>query len=1071
MRDFRLLFVWAYSPVVMVQTVTLVMQMARPTFFICLGVIPMTSRFAVRSSFHRGGGAQAPTKRRNQLALAISTLLAASAPMALLTTAGVALLAPQQVRAQDATSGEIFGRVNDGAGSPVAGIEVVLTETSRGFRAASTTGSDGVFRFGRLANGDYKATVGDATRDVRVSAGTVQTLTFTVSGDANATTLAQVVVTGIASTSTSKDYFSQESGINIDIDNLYRRVPLPRNIISAALLAPGATGGDGAFGNLPSFSGASVAENVYLINGYNSTDSRRFLGLMNDIPFEFFQQVDVKTGGFQAEYGRATGGIISLVTRSGSNDFTAGSSVFYTPDDLRAHLPDTTDVFRSNDKINQVETNVWASGALIKDRLFFYGLVNFRKENVNNSDNSVADDLKDNDPFWGFNIDGVLFESDTWGRHSFTYTHIDDSHSTTDALFNFDRDTLVRGSSRGTITQNLGGNTDIIKYNGVIRDWLTISGTYGKSKARVDSSSDKDNNPAIQDIRSGVTQTLGDWASLSVTPVNNDAREEYRFDADIFVNDFFGDHKFRLGFEHENLDSAEASQRSGGVFYRYQIGIPSRFDPTGAFSGADIVRVDKRFTGGAFTTSHEALYLEDRWTVTDRLTLNLGIRSEDSTNNAINGEPFVVLNNQFDFRNGFTFDPTGDGTSRIFGFYGRTHLGVANNTNVRLAGSEIFTRDWYTISGINADDTPILDQFFGQDQVSPLGIQDPKTLVTQNLKAQSQDEYILGFEKSFDLWTFGIKGVYRKLRSGIEDGAVDRGMINFAIDNGLDADAMADSFCGFCQFILFNPGSDVSFFTDAGNLAPDALAFLGGDPDGDGLVEVNLTADQLGVPKVRRRYTAFELTAERAFADGWSLQGSYTWSRLRGNYEGAVKSDNGQTDAGLTQDFDTRGLTDGTQGRLPNDRTHTFKLFGSYEFNEYFSVGANILVQSARHFGCQGVHPTDDIASQFGEASFFCDPDGIDGPLPSVFTPRGSVMKSEWVKRLDLSLAFAPQFDLPEDMNLTFGVDIFNVLNSEDITDRNEFGEFDNGQLRETFGDPTGFVAPRTVRLSARLTF
>src|SRR3546814_9391078 len=77
----------------------------------------------------------------------------------------------------------------------------------------------------------------------------------------------------------------------------------------------------------------------------------------------------------------------------------------------------------------------------------------------------------------------------------------------------------------------------------------------------------------------------------------------------------------------------------------------------------------------------------------------------------------------------------------------------------------------------------LLDQFFGQDQVSPLGIQNPKTLVSGNLKAQSQDEYIIGFEKTFDLWTFGIKGIYRKLRSGIEDGAMDRGMLNFAADN------------------------------------------------------------------------------------------------------------------------------------------------------------------------------------------------------------------------------------------------------------------------------------------------
>src|SRR3546814_12769583 len=110
---------------------------------------------------------------------------------------------------------------------------------------------------------------------------------------------------------------------------------------------------------------------------------------------------------------------------------------------------------------------------------------------------------------------------------------------------------------------------------------------------------------------------------------------------------------------------------------------------------------------------------------------------------------------------------------------------------------------------MNADDTPILDQFFGQDQVSPLGIQNPKTLVSGNLKAQSQDEYIIGFEKTFDLWTFGIKGIYRKLRSGIEDGAMDRGMLNFAADNNLDVNAMADAFSGFSQFILFNPGSNV----------------------------------------------------------------------------------------------------------------------------------------------------------------------------------------------------------------------------------------------------------------------
>src|SRR3546814_20951411 len=99
-------------------------------------------------------------------------------------------------------------------------------------------------------------------------------------------------------------FYSQESGINIDIDAVYSRVPLSRNITDAALLAPGTSRGDTAFGNLPSFAGSSVAENVILINGYNATDPRRFLGLMNDIPLELLPTVDVKTDGFQI--GRAS---------------------------------------------------------------------------------------------------------------------------------------------------------------------------------------------------------------------------------------------------------------------------------------------------------------------------------------------------------------------------------------------------------------------------------------------------------------------------------------------------------------------------------------------------------------------------------------------------------------------------------------------------------------------------------------------------------------------------------------------------------------------------------------------
>jgi hypothetical protein len=80
---------------------------------------------------------------------------------------------------------------------------------------------------------------------------------------------------------------------------------------------------------------------VFYVNGLNITNFVNGIGAT--VPFEFYKSVEVKTGGYPAEFGRGTGAVINAVTKSGSNDFTFAIHGNYEPDSLREEAPNTTD--------------------------------------------------------------------------------------------------------------------------------------------------------------------------------------------------------------------------------------------------------------------------------------------------------------------------------------------------------------------------------------------------------------------------------------------------------------------------------------------------------------------------------------------------------------------------------------------------------------------------------------------------------------------------------------------------------------------------------------------------------
>lgn len=209
------------------------------------------------------------------------TLLGAGAPIAMITT---------PVAAQDFTQVAATGKVQGTNGEPVVGATVTITSNAQGFSRTATTGNDGGFRVPALPIGVYTFSITAEGFDTFVD----NRVNLTQSSSANQFTLAatgaaggDIVVT--AGRVQVADFDRNTVGSVVQVGELAARVPVSRDLTSVVLLAPGANGGDSAFGSLPAIAGSSVSENAFFINGLNITNQRTGLGSAT-VPFEFIAQ-------------------------------------------------------------------------------------------------------------------------------------------------------------------------------------------------------------------------------------------------------------------------------------------------------------------------------------------------------------------------------------------------------------------------------------------------------------------------------------------------------------------------------------------------------------------------------------------------------------------------------------------------------------------------------------------------------------------------------------------------------------------------------------------------------------
>lgn len=1061
---------------------------------------------------HKGGA------RARLLTTTLLAGLAVAAPVAIATIAAVA---PTAATAQDYSSGTLVGTVTDTSGAPIAGATVVVKSLAQGFERNMTTNSSGEFRAALIPTGAYSVSITKggfvAANDgnVRVGTGSASNYGFTLAAEGES--VSEIVITGTANP--QLDFANTTTGLVVDVETLSKQVPIARNVTALTLLAPSAIPGDSAATfvqqgqSQAAVGGSSIGENVFYVNGLNITNFVNGIG-GTLVPFEFYKSVEVKTGGFPAEFGRGTGAIINAVTKSGSNDFTLALHGNYEPNSLREQAPNALGRRNSMSKRTDKNFIVEAGGPIIPDHLFFYGLASFNSLKTQSATNvfnaapgtqSNATQFRTSDPFYAFKLDGYITD-----RHHLEFTYFDTSRKQKSDTFRYslDNDQIVGGrTSASTLYQ--GGENYVGRYTGSFTDWLTVSAAYGRSEVDNANVGNLIGEPLVQDTRSGSTSTISRQTAAASTFPFIAEREFYRGDVDVYFK-LFGQHHIRVGYDQENTTLTEFTKRNGGYNYIYRTAPAAGALGGLVAAGQQYVELRKFQTGGGFDGVNKAYYIQDAWDITDRLTLNLGVRKDQFSVADPNGQVFSSFDDEIGLRMGFAYDVFGDRNDKLYGSYGRTYVPVASNTAFRAASPAIDVSQFFlpaggatTFTGLSTvtglPTAGLGAQIIGTaarpgtlvpcdastGSIAPAGSYacvtrnngrspDPEAVAAKNLGSTFQDEYILGYEHRFGpLWKAGVNLTYRTLGRVSEDALLDYGIQNWCLANGYPSvrgpsgaggTGCAGIWSGEHQYLIINPGKD-------------AVITLSDPLPGETQIRtITVTAAQLGYPKVKREYIGLEMNFERAFDGKWGLQGSYVISESKGNFEGQSRSDNGQTDAGITVDFDHLAFVPGSYGLLPNHRGHQFKLFGSYAVMENLLVGGNLSVVSPRKYGCIGFAPAGstpdaEVAnSSYGAASRYCN---------SRLVNRGTAGESDWIKRFDVSLRYTvPAKFLPslpvvgsEDSSLVLRADVFNIFNLKGVSERNEFGESGLNQARLDYLAPVDYQAPRYVRFGFDLQF
>ncbi|NID17301.1 TonB-dependent receptor [Luteibacter yeojuensis] len=940
------------------------------------------------------------------------------------------------------TTGNIFGTATPG--------DTVQISGSTGITRETTVDASGRYQFNNLPVGSYNVdlkqggAVVDSRKNVSLTVGKGSDVSFVAPATAgNAQSLESVTVT--ANSLPPVDVSTVDSRTVITSEQL-AKLPLARTAESIALLAPGAVSGSGYFsgptGNaLVSIGGGSVTENAYYINGFNTTDPLSGFGGIT-LPYGAIDQQEVLAGGYGAAYGRSAGGVISQVGKRGTNEWHFGAQVLWEPRGTRStpgndHYIISTagttagEIFNYNKKDTQMRTveSAYVGGPLIKDKLYIFLAAEqerVEQDRYTDQDSPSYRDRSYRNPKYYGKIDWNINDSNI-----LEVTGAQNKQSYDANVYNFDYNTLTRGDyvskdTSGNPLNKTGASLYTAKFTSYITDDLTLSVLYGKMKGTYYSELPEATDAHI------ITPTNQDPALNGGTPItsNNPSTRRYtqnhkstNTNLRVDLSYHIGDHTITAGIDNQNVHDINDGQTTSGPGYAWEYGAQdpneliageSPSDPSYvAAPGGKGYFVDRYIydTQASVRVKQRAQYLEDSWQVNDRWLVKIGLRNDQFTNYNGVSQPYIRLTSpQWAPRLGATWDVNGDSSLKIYANAGRYYLAMPASVALRSAGSSLFTREYFTYTGIDPNGVPTGLTPIASATGGPISSnreygqpRDPKTAASTSLKSEYQDEFILGFDKTLgDKWVYGAKATVRKLRNAIDDVGDTDTIRNALIRQGVDPATIGPIQGSY----LFNPGRASDF------VVPSTTG---------GYYTAHVTNADFGFPQLKRNYYGLEMYLEHPFDGKWYGKFDYLYSKSYGNSEGQVRSDIGQTDVSATVDWDFPQFMEYAGGELSNSRKHVIKAYGSYQLTDEWMLSGNLTVASGAPKSCIGYYGENETnPTGYGSYYHYC------YGQPSA---PGAAGHNPWTWLMDLSAEYRPQW---ADKKLAFNVTVFNVFNTRE---------------------------------------